>query len=462
MKTSDTPANQQKIVMSGTITGRFTSGTMSSGLIGPASQWNSLDVRYSESESSDETLFDIVGVRLNGEENLLKTDLADGEDLSFINAGEYPYLRILFKPTDNTFVTSPQLDHWIVTYQPVAEGLLLYRGAHEQQLVFEGQVWNGDYSFVNISNEVFPDSLDVKYEVKNHQTFATTSSLKKILAPAPGDTTRFTIPFPTFSHDGVNDVEVFVNPRIVSEVSYDNNIIALSNHLNVLSDGAAPVLDITVDGRHIVRDEFISSSPDIRVMLWDNNPYLLKKDTAGMVLLLALPCDLEECDFERIYFSSPEITWQAETDTSEFRVNFKPSVLQDGRYTLRAAGSDVKGNSSGDAPYEIVFQVKGESSLILLPAYPNPFADQTNFEFTLTGQQLPSAFGLEILTLGGKPVYRFTIADMQRFHIGTNIITWEATDIQGTPLPNGIYIYRITIQVGDQVKTELGKVALIK
>jgi hypothetical protein len=462
IKSTASPADQQKLVMSGTITGRYTSGMMSSGLIGPARQWNSLDVRYSESESSDETLFDIVGVRLNGEEDLVKVNLVDGEDLSFINAEQYPYLRILFKPADNTFVTSPQLNHWIVTFQPVAEGLLLYRGPHEQQSVSEGQTWNGDYSFVNISNEFFPDSLDVKYELKNPQTFVTSSLQKKIQAPAPGDTTRFTLPFPTFSHDGINNVEVFVNPRAVPEVTYDNNIIVLNDHLEVLSDGANPVLDITVDGRHIVRDEFVSSTPDIRVMLWDNNPYFLKKDTAGMVLLMAYPCDTEECDFKRIYFSSPEITWQAETDTSEFRVNFKPSVLQDGRYTLQVAGIDSNGNSSGDSPYEIIFQVKGELTLVLLPAYPNPFAGQTNFEFTLTGQQLPSAFGLEILTLSGKPVYRVTEGGTQRFHIGTNIFTWKAIDIQGNPLPNGIYIYRMTIQAGDQIKTGVGKIVLVR
>jgi hypothetical protein len=461
-RSADTPVNQQQVKLSATITGRVTSGTMSSGLIGPAQQWNSLDIRYSESEPSDETLFDVIGVRLNGQEDLVKIDLADGEDLSSISAEEFPYIRVLFKPVDNTFVTSPQLDHWIVTYQPVAEGLLLYQGPQQHQSVFEGQTWNGAYSFVNISNEIFSDSLDVKYDVKNPLTFATTTSGTRIQAPAPGDTTRFTLSFPTVSQDGVNDVSVFVNPRVLSEVSYDNNIIVLSSYLNVLTDLNDPVLDVTVDGRHVARDEFVSSTPHIRVMLWDNNPYLLKTDTAGMILLMAYPCDTEECDFKRIYFSSPEIVWQAETDTSEFRVNFMPATLEDGRYTLRVTGSDSNGNQSGDEPYEVSFQIKAESSLTLMRAYPNPFVDQTNFEFTLTGTQLPSVFSLEILTLAGTPVYQLTEAGGERFHIGTNIFTWNAVDVQGNSFPAGMYIYRITIQAGDQTKTALGKIVLVR
>jgi hypothetical protein len=288
-KSAVAPVNQQELVVEGTVTGRFVSGTMSSGLIGPAQQWSSFDVHYSESESSDETLFDIYGVKLTGEEHLVKVDLQDDEDLSTINAAEYPYIKIVFKSTDNTFVTPAQLDQWIVTYEPVAEGLLLYSGPREQQSVFEGQTWNGDYSFVNISNEVFGDSLTVKYEVKNPVTFATAAATMKVKAPVPGDTTHFTIPVHTLSHDGVNDIEVFVNPRVISEVSYDNNLIVLSDHLNVLTDGADPVLDVTVDGRHVVHDEFISPAPDIRIMLWDNNPYLLKKDTTDMIILLLIP-----------------------------------------------------------------------------------------------------------------------------------------------------------------------------
>jgi hypothetical protein len=144
-------------------------------------------------------------------------------------------------------------------------------------------------------------------------------------------------------------------------------------------------------------------------------------------------------------------------------VNFKPAALQDGRYTLRVTGKDVNGNSSGEVPYEIIFQVKGETSLVIGHVYPNPFVDETYFEFTLTGQQLPSAFRLEILSIGGKPVYHFTEDDIRQFHIGTNILTWEATDTHGNLLPNGIYIYKMTVQLNDQqVMTKIGKVVLMR
>jgi hypothetical protein len=461
-KSDIAPANQQEVAVEATITGRFTSGTMSSPLIGPVKKWNRLDVRYKESDNSDETFIDIIGVRLNGEEELVKTDLQAGTDISSIDAELYPSVRIVFKAADPTLVTPAQLYHWVVTYQPVAEGMLLYDGNHEQESLFEGQIWQGEYSFVNISNEVFEDSLQVNYAIRNPQTFATTLAQLRIQAPAPGDTTHFTVPVSTFAQDGVNDVQVFVNPRVVSEVDYDNNVISLLEHLNVLFDRKAPVLDVTVDGRHVVRDEFISPNPEITIMLWDNNPHLLKKDTTGVTLLLAYPCASDECDFQRIYFSSSEISWKAETDTSEFSMIFKPDRLPEGKYTLRAEASDANGNFSGTQPFEIHVQVKTETTLVLHPAYPNPFADKTHFEFTLTGNELPSSFGLEILTLSGKSVHRFSEADVNHFFIGRNILTWEAMDQQGNPLPNGIYIYRIAIKAGDQMITRLGKIVLVR
>lgn len=460
VKASTSPANQQKITVDATITGRFRSGTMTSGLIGPAQQWNNFFTRYKETDTSDETVFDVIGVKSNGEEAVLKINVTNGEDLSSIYAGEYPYVKVLFKATDDVFVTPSQLYRWMVTYEPVAEGLLLYRGSNKQQTLFKGQRWNGNYSFINISAEAFTDSLSVRYGVKNSRTFVATTNYIKIQAPLPGDTTHFTVPFET-TNEGENNADVFVNPRVLPEISYDNNIISLNRYLNVLGDLTAPILDVTIDGRHITRDEFISLTPKVKIMLWDNNPYLFKKDTVGMALLLAYPCEEDPCGFRRIYFSSPEISWQSETDTSEFLINFNPT-LSNGRYVLRVEGKDANGNPSGIIPYEVSFQVKEESEVMVRQAYPNPFNDATHFEFTVTGQQPPTSFRLSISNLSGKPVHEFAETNSNHFFIGTNTVQWKAIDASGAPLPNGMYIYSITIHLGDSVITKVGKVVLAR
>jgi hypothetical protein len=48
-----------------TVTGGYSSGTMNSGLIGPATAWNALIIRPAEIEAVDQVSFDLIGVTLN-------------------------------------------------------------------------------------------------------------------------------------------------------------------------------------------------------------------------------------------------------------------------------------------------------------------------------------------------------------------------------------------------------------
>lgn len=461
VKSTASPADIQRLEFSGTITGRTTSGVITTALIGPASAWNEFIVQVSEAESTDHVLFDITGVKLNAEETLLIQDIEDDEDISQINAAEYPYLKVSFKPTDEILLTAVQLNKWLVIYEPVAEGLLLYRGPQQQQTLFEGQLWDGDYSFVNISNKTFADSLAVKYEIHNPASFSTTLNTVKIKSPLPGDTTRFTLSFPTVSQDGLNDVEVFVNPRIAFEQNYDNNIIKLSDHINVLSDGMNPLLDVTFDGKHIAHDEFVSPSPQIRILLWDENPYLLKTDTTGVKLLLAT-CTDDPCDFKPVFFTNPDVTWKAATDTSEFYIQYNPKALADGRYILHVEASDANGNASDTSPYNAVFQVKNETTIVFSSPYPNPFHHKANFEFTVTGETAPQEFSLQIVSLNGKVLHEFATTDVPYLRIGTNTIAWQALDVDGNPLPCGIYIFRLMVRSGDQQLQKTGKIVLVR
>lgn len=462
IRTTELPSDEQVLKYNRTVTGRVVSGAMTSTVVGPAVGWESFSARYKKQDATDYVSIDVYGIRVNREETLLLEDINMDTDLSAIDPYEYPYLRFAFKTVDEINLTPAQPSRFIITYQPAAEGVLLYNGELAKQTLFEGQKWNGNYDFVNISDASFPDSLVVNYSVINPQTFKTVSGTRKIASPAPGDATNFDIQLATVSHAGINDVTVFVNPRITPELNYDNNFIALLQHLEVVRDTKAPVLDVTFDGRHISNKEFVSSSPGIVISLWDNNPNMLKKDTTGIDIFIAYPCSDDSCPMTRIHFSSPDITWTGETDTSEFYVNYKPKDLADGIYVLRVEARDESGNSSGAAPYEISFQVKNESTISISSPFPNPFSDKAHFEILLTGETLPSNFSLMILNPDGKVVQQFTNADVNNLHIGTNIIEWSPVNDQGYELPGGIYFYKLIFTGGNQTVTKAGKLVFVR
>jgi hypothetical protein len=265
---------------------------------------------------------------------------------------------------------------------------------------------------------------------------------KNIESPAPGDTTEFAYTLSTSGRGGLNDVDVFVNPKIVPEQYYENNILELSNHLNVEVDEFSPVIEVTVDGRILVNNDFVSPNPRMVMRMWDENDIVLKTDTSGIQVFLTYPCDADQCDAIPIYFSRDDVEWFAATDTSDFSVVFSPIELPDGLYRLSVEIPDGSGNMNNE-PYTITFQVSRESSVIIQAPYPNPSTQFVTFTIVMTGDEAPDEFFVEIFSVDGRKVSE--LENLQTI-IGTNEITWDGSNNNGVRLPAGIYFYRILLR----------------
>lgn len=455
------PLDAQSLSVNTTITGRYSEGTMTTDLIGPATTWGKLATRISEKNGADSVSFDVVGVDLLGTESLVRNVPAGDSLLQDIDANQFPYLRLLMHTSDTVDLTPAQLHTMLVTFTPVAEGVVTYDGTTDTESVQEGEPWSASYGFTNISGVTFPDSLTVQADVFTRIGRTLDRQAFRIKAPAPGDTTHFTIDIDTRSKGGINDVTVYVNPRVLPETYYDNNILPLYEKLYVEADLTGPVLDVTIDGRHVVNGDEVSASPLIRARVIDHNPFLLKSDTTGVDLFLRSgPCpDGSSSCFQRISFTDPQLNWLPATPEEEFQLTYQPN-LEKGLYTLRVQAVDANGNSSGDEPYEVSFAVGDEIGFVIRSVYPNPSSEFFNFSVFIGGQD-PEAWQLDIFTSTGLPVQTFS-SEVQQMHAGTNELRIAAADAQGNLLPPGIFVYRFTATIGGQVFRLSGRLAVVR
>jgi hypothetical protein len=460
-RTSSSPPTQQELFVEETITGRYSSGEMTSPLIGPAAEWHQLVSRKSAHVGADQSGIDVIGVKLNGEEELLFPNISLDLGLAGVDAGEYPWLRLRYKTQDDVDLTAVQLKKWLVLFEPVAEGLLLYKGSREPQAVLEGEQWTAAYGFVNISGKTFSDSLSVKFETFNTTLLSSDPKSFRIKAPAPGDTTSFSVAVSTTSKGGLNDVNIFVNPRILPEQYYDNNVLELRDYLNVVLDDLNPILDVTIDGRHVVNGDYVSPNPVVNVLVWDESENLLKTDTVGVNVFLAYPCE-GDCELVRINFSSPDVEWFPATDTSEFRVIFRPKNLQPGQYTLQVSATDGNGNPSGSAAYRINFIVSDENSIVISDPYPNPTSLQSTVRITIGGVELPSDLSMRFYSATGSFIKSLGVESFAPFIIGENHITFEARDSSGDLLPQGVYIFDLRVTIGGEEVRKSGKIVIVR
>lgn len=454
------PASEQVITVNGSITGRNTEGFMKSVLIGPAAEWKQF-VSKAHLESTDQITFSIYGVSLEGNEIFIADAVGSNYDLSSISVLDYPYLRVSFTTKDEVNLTPAQWKNWAVLYEPVAEGILLLKSPESSLTVQEGQTWNSTFGFTNISSRNFSSQLQVDLEIVNKQTQNREQQNFMIEAPAPGDTTFFDITSSTLGKVGKNDVNVFVNKRVLAETYYDNNFIVLPDYLNVLADKIPPTMEVTFDNRALRNGDYVSPTPEIIISMVDESLFRFKSDTLGVTLLLSYPCGSYPCPFKRIPLSGSDVKWYAATVDSNFRIEFTPQ-LGDGDYVFSAQVADASGNLSGATPYEISFTVKSEPSLSLASVFPNPSTRDFFFSFILTGNELPDEFLLEIFTTQGQRLRTFTSDNIQQFNIGTNQLLWDGREATGAYLPRGVYVYRMRVKTPSKETSTQGKLVLMR
>jgi len=442
------PSRQQTLKFQTDLDGYLTSGVILTPKIGPASSWSrffrNVNARNWINEE-EYTEFDVIGVTEDGEENILISNRTESQlDLSFINPTQYPYLRLRYTMEDPNATAPAQLDKWQVNFTGVPEGVLIQKKPAERLRLQEGQSARMEFAFRNASVYDFLDSIRVDFKLVHLPTRKTENLSKKIAPVKAGAQVDFSLDFNTIGKVGETSMEVFANPRILPEQTFRNNFIDLGVVFDVAEDNSTSLLDVNFDGVYILDGDLVSPTVMITAQLINDQTLVHKKDTVGMELFLRRNC--EGCQFNKINFSNPNLTWSPASAESNFRVSFIPGPLEDGVYTLRITNED------SPQPYEISFEVVNESQITNFYPYPNPFSTSVRFVFTLTGSEVPDEIKIQIMTVTGRVVREILQSELGPVRIGNNITeyAWDGRDEFGDQLANGVYIYRVLVRKNGQ------------
>jgi hypothetical protein len=440
------------IVMDSAIEIGYTTGQIFSTRIGPSEKWKQF-IHSVRKETQDTYSIDLYGVDLQGNESvspIISNITAPVVDLSGISATQYPYLQIKMTTTDAVNKTPAQLEKWLVLFDGVADGTMdlnvVGKSHYNVTRKEEGQDFTLEFAFRNLTPLTFDaDSLTVVYSIYNQQTLKETITAK-IKAPAPRDFIRFPFTVKTRGLGGRNQLKVEVNPKIIPEIYYENNVQIVDFEVN--PDNANPLLEVAIDGKKIVNGEIVSPNPMISVYLRDENRFLQPQDPSNIFISLKRPC--EGCQFQAVDITQSNVTWRYTNGI--LQVNLKEENLEEGIYSLQAQGLDVVGNKAGTEPYQINFEVVRESSVTNVFPYPNPFSTKTRFVFTLTGAEIPDEMKIQIMTISGKVVREITQAELGVIRVGNNLseYAWDGTDEFGEKLANGVYLYRVIMRRNGQ------------
>lgn len=435
-----------RIIVSRIIASPDTAGFIISPSFGPAKAWKNIvwKGKTIDASAGDKAQLQIVGIRSNGQPQLLYTipSTQNNFDISSVSASEYPYIQLKLDDRDSIHFTPYQLQYWRVLYEPVPEGALapnlLFNLKDSLEL---GEQLQAAIAFKNVSTVAFADSIRVKaiwYNKNNEAIVIPVASLKKLL---PGDTAVIRFSFNTQGFEGANTLYIDVNPdNQQPEQSHNNNF--MYRNIFVKSDAYNPLLDVTFDGVHILNNDIVAAKPHITIKLKDESKYLLLDDTSLISVQLVYP----DNSIRRFYFNTDTLHFQPAVPggANEALIDFTPYLSTDGAYQLYVKGKDKSGNAAGNAEYRVSFQVINKPMISNMFNYPNPFTTSTAFVFTITGSEVPQNIRIQILTITGKIVKEITKEELGPLHIGRNITEykWDGRDEYGQKLANGVYLYR--------------------
>jgi len=457
-----------------TLTTHFDKGFIASEIIGPAQKsdtaWKALYWNWSslptDTIPSDSIVLQLIGIDSAG----VKTTLANfpQDSLSIKNLKHYthdqnpskfyPYLQLVAQMADNRYHTPPQLKKWQIIFDQVPEAALDPAAGFSvlKSTVGEGENLKVRMPIRNVSDFPFKDSLLVTYYVQdvNRNNHVLPYKLKR--KPFLPDSVIYdTISVNTIGLGGADVFGIDVNPpgkpKYQGEEFHFNNIAQFAFTVN--KDKINPILDVTFDGTHILSGDIVSAKPDILVSLKDENKFLALNDTGNFAVYITPVNSTAE---QRIFFNGGLLQFTpAVLPNNSCKINYKPTLTQDGLYGLDIKATDRTGNVSGQFHYKISYEVVNKPMITEVLNYPNPFSTSTKFVFTITGTDVPETFKIQIMTITGKVVKEITREELGYLHIGRNITeyAWDGKDEYGGKLANGVYFYHIVTRLhGSQIE----------
>lgn len=436
-------------------------GSNTSPIIGPAQHWDSLSWRQHPlvKINDDSVRLTIMGINNNNISSVLFRNITPqvaNMYLTSINAKQYPELQLMEFTKDTLTHTPSQMNKWQVFFEPIPEVAVNPSILYPSQAAYFHQdtLQAGDsINYQTVVQNISPypmDSMAYNAWVLDNANVSHTLPVKHTKILNPGDTTLLTVKTSSVSYQGGGSIWFEVNPAaqpLTRAEQYHFNNYAWENFV-VQSDKVNPLLDVTFDGVHILNNDIVSPHPAILITLKDLNQFLALNSPGNFAVYIR---NVNTQIATPVTVGSQMTFTPAVLPNNSCKLIYTPT-LPDGTYELTVQAKNSAGVLSGPSAYVIDFQVINKSMISDVVNYPNPFTTSTRFVFTLTGDQIPTYFKIQIITITGKVIREITEGELGPMHIGRNItqFAWDGTDRFGDRVATGIYLYRVITSLDGQ------------
>lgn len=228
--------------------------------------------------------------------------------------------------------------------------------------------------------------------------------------------------------------------RMIDAAGAYGNVIIGGTYPGGLADDQGPLVNVYMNTEDFVFGSITNDKPVLLVKLQDDNGINVAGNSIGHDLEGVLNDDTQNSLLLNDFY-------EAELDDyTKGLVRYPMSKLPEGRHRIRVKAWDVS-NNSGEGLTEFIVASSEGIALRRVLNYPNPFTDNTCFQFdhNMAGQQLDVL--VQIYTVSGRLVKTI---DHTMFSDGAlrrdDCIHWDGRDDFGDRLANGVYLYKVKVR----------------
>ena len=223
---------------------------------------------------------------------------------------------------------------------------------------------------------------------------------------------------------------------------YFNRFFIGGTSSNNIKDDKGPEIDLFLNSTSFVDGGLTHPDPVLIVHLMDENGINVVGNSIGHDIEAILDDNSKDIyvlnDFYTGVLDAP--------NQGEIRFPFKK--LSEGSHKLSLKAWDVANNANEET---LQFVVSNSASIALKNVlnYPNPFTDNTCFQFNHSLGNIPLDVKVDIYTITGQKVKSIEAlwTGTETLQLG-DCISWDGNDDFGDPLARGIYLYRISVSTG--------------
>ena len=277
------------------------------------------------------------------------------------------------------------------------------------------------------------------------------------------DTTQMSVP--ELANVAIFKFDTFLNLWIRQESLLQKDTVSLpinqSGRYAVFNanDHVAPTIEVTANGRPLIKDMLVIKKPALALLLQDENGVNYAQSLSVRVDEILLVQDGKALSQQEV--SIPDSLKNAKA----ISVTTSPS-LQPGKHKLTVSVADVNGNTATEE-YEFVV-TDGFGDIRVFGNYPNPFSDQTIISFYVDSDNELDNFSVKIYTTSGRLI-RKTMLTLDESVATDNVRTpyyhelvWDGTDDDGVQVANGVYFAVISGTYKGKTITHTLKIARLQ